>query len=307
MARLHLIAALAASALALSACASSAPSASEAALARATLESRLASLATPDNDVRRDTIVRQLTSAGFNVKIETFEGGTKAAPETGYNIVAEFGPQKKGREILLVAHYDAIQLKGAPAMGIVDNAASVVAMTTAAEKLKAAKLDRRIRLLFTDQEELGLLGAKAWIATHGLTDVTAVVNADVAAYGDTLMYGLNTGDQSARVIAALEHVCEDRAMPCRAMKHYPPSDDVAFAQAGAPVVSIGFQPADEAERLEAFMMAMESGRQPDGMAPAVLMLIHTPNDALARADLATIATAAETFEALTLRLDRTMR
>lgn len=293
-------------ALLVSACASAPDRSAETALAAATLEGRLAALATPDNDIRRDAIVRQLTAAGFSVTIETFEGGTRSAPETGYNIVAEFGPRKKGREILMVAHYDAIQLKGRPSMGVVDNAASVVAMITAAEKLKAAGLDRRIRLLFTDQEELGLLGAKAWIETHGLDRVAAVVNADVAAYGDTLMYGLNTGEQSRPVLVALERVCIERAMRCKPMAAYPPSDDVAFAQAGAPVVSIGFQPEAEANQLEAFMSAMNSGQQPDGLAPAVLMLIHTPNDNLDRADLETVGAAAETFEALVRRLARTM-
>jgi len=181
-------------------------------------------------------------------------------------------------------------------------------MTAAAERLKAAKLKHRVRVIFTDQEELGLLGAKAWIGAHGLDKVAAVVNADVTAYGDTLMYGLNTGEQSRPVLVALEKVCIRRAMRCKAMAEYPPSDDVAFAQAGAPVVSIGFQPEQEADRLEAFMVATSSGQRPDPTAlPEVLMLIHTPNDRLEKADPATLAAAAETFEALVRELDRTMR
>lgn len=292
-------------ALAFAACATPVPRA-PAPSPESTAMSRLAALATPDNDARRDAIVRQLTSAGFDVAIETFEGGTRTVQETGYNIVAEFGP-KRGQEILLVAHYDAIQLKGPPSMGVVDNAASVVAITAAAERLTSAKLQHRVRLLFTDQEELGLLGAKAWIAAHGLDAVAAVVNADVAAYGDTLMYGLNTGEQSRPVLVALEQVCIERAMRCKGMAAYPPSDDVAFAQAGAPVVSIGFQPEAEADLLEAFMSAINSGQQPDGLAPAVLMLIHTPNDSLDRADPETIEIAARTFEALVRKLDRTLR
>lgn len=300
-------------ALALAACATPAPQAPAPAqpVVDATAMGRLAALATPDNDARRDAIVRQLTSAGFDVSVETFEGGTTAAPETGYNIVATLkaagSARKPPREILMVAHYDAIQLKGRPSLGVVDNAASVVAMTAAAESLKTAKLKHDVRLLFTDQEELGLLGARAWIAAHGLDAVAAVVNADVAAYGDTLMYGLNTGEQSRPVLVALEQVCIERAMRCKGMAAYPPSDDVAFAQAGAPVVSIGFQPEAEAERLETFMSAMTSGQQPDGLAPAVLMLIHTPKDSLDRADPETIETAARTFEALVRKLDRTLR
>ena len=297
-----------------SACATSAPqtAAPEPVAADATAMGRLAALATPDNDARRDVIVRQLTSAGFNVAIETFDGGTAGAPETGYNIVATLGEagsaRKQPREILMVAHYDAIQLDGKPTMGIVDNAASVVAMTAAAEKLKSARLKHRVRVLFTDQEELGLLGAKAWIAAHGLDAVAAVVNADVTAYGDTLMYGLNTGEQSRPVLVALERVCIRRAMRCKAMAAYPSSDDVAFAKAGAPVVSIGFQPEQEANRLEAFMVATEAGQQPDPAEfPQTLMLIHTPRDTLDKADPETLSTAAATFEALVRELDRTVR
>ncbi len=297
----------AALALALTACASPGPRPGEAELAGATMMGRLSALATPDNDVRRDTIARQLASAGFPVAIETFEGGRDGEAETGYNITTVFGP-KRGREILLVAHYDAIQLKGQPSMGIVDNAASVVAVISAAERLKDAKLKHRVRILFTDQEELGLLGASAWIKANDLKTVAAVVNADVSAYGDTLMYGLNSGEQSRPVLVALERVCAERVMACKGMTSYPPSDDVAFSQAGAAVVSIGFLPLEDAGKLEAFVANMGSGATPDPASfPEVLGIIHTPRDELSLADPDTIRVASQTFEALVKRLDRTVR
>lgn len=296
----------AALALALSACASTGVRPGEVELAGPTSIDRLSALATPDNDVRRDTIARQLAGAGFPVTIETFEGGRDGAAETGYNITTVFGP-RRGREILLVAHYDAIQMKGQPSMGIVDNAASVVAIISAAERLKDAKLKHRVRILFTDQEELGLLGASAWIAANDLETVAAVVNADVSAYGDTLMYGLNSGEQSRPVLVALEQVCAERAMACKGMTSYPPSDDVAFSQAGEPVVSIGFLPLEDAGKLEAFMETMGSGAAPDPASlPEVLGIIHTPRDELALADPDTILAASQTFEALVKRLDATL-
>jgi Zn-dependent M28 family amino/carboxypeptidase len=268
--------------------------------------SRLSPLATADNDRRREEIVRQMRAAGLEPDIETFVGGRMDAPETGYNIVASFGPEA-GSEILMVAHYDAIQLKDGAVEGIVDNAASVVAMIEAARRLEARPPGRRVRVLFTDQEELGLLGARAWIGKHGVERVAAVVNADVAAYGETLMYGTDTGVQSKPVWDALGRVCAARAMSCYGMAAYPPSDDVAFAQAGAPVVSIGFQPAAEAVKLDRFMQLTERGGRPSPTdIPEVLALIHTPNDVLAKADSATITTAADTFEALVRELDASL-
>ena len=80
-----------------------------------------------------------------------------------------------------------------------------------ATKRIAGRTQHPVRLLLTDQEELGLVGARAWITAHGVANLAAVINADVNGNGDTLMYGLNNGQQSLFMIGAVKAVCADAA------------------------------------------------------------------------------------------------
>jgi Zn-dependent M28 family amino/carboxypeptidase len=209
------------------------------------LHASVAAFVQPTQDGRLSALKAQLDAAGLAYTVETFEGRRSPDP-AGHNVVVRLGPAE-GREILLTAHYDAVVMKdGKLVDGAVDNAASVVAMIEAARRLDG-RTKHPLRLVLFDQEELGLVGAHAWIKAHGIDNVAAVINADVNGNGDTLMYGLNTGDQSAFIVDAVKSVCAERAMSCLDFPQYPPSDDVAFAAAKAPVISLGHQPRAEAE------------------------------------------------------------
>lgn len=276
----------------------------------AALRARVAEYVRPDNAARTQVAVRQLRAAGFRPEIETFAGGDERSGGAveGRNVVAVFGPARARREILLVAHYDAVRLRdGTMSHGVVDNAASVVAVIEAARLLRGeGPLRHRVRILLTDQEELGLIGARRWIERHGLRNVAAVVNSDVAAYGDTVMYGLNTGAQSAPVVRALRETCAAEALTCVSYPEYPPSDDRAFSAAGARVVSLGFQTEIGAHQM---WLAFNGGRQnglAPGFTPDVFRVIHSDGDRMERVEPATVARAARTYAALVRRLDATL-
>lgn len=262
----------------------------------------VASFIRPDEAGRTEAAMALVRQAGFEPMVETFEGGGKGAPRPGRNVTFSFG--SGAREILLVAHYDAVRLQdGSLVAGVVDNAASAVAIVNAAKALRDSKLSHRVRVLLTDQEELGLLGAKAWIAKHGVADLAAVINSDVAAYGETMMYGLNNGPQSAFVVRAVRELCADRAMDCEGFALYPPSDDRAFSAAGAPVVSLGFQDAAGARQMWLMMNTRDTGFA-EGYLPKVFTTIHTSGDTLAALEPATVARAADVYADLVRRLDR---
>lgn len=209
------------------------------------LRAKVAAFVQLTNEARTQVVVDQVRAAGFEPEVETFEGGNdRTGPMMGRNVTftVEGTDTELTSEILLTAHYDAVKLRdGSLSHGVVDNAASVVAVIHAARLLQMQHLGHTVRVILLDQEELGLIGARKWIEAHGLINVRAVVNSDVAGYGDTLMYGQNNGDQSAFVTRAVREVCAERAMPCVGFPVYPPSDDRAFSAAGAPVVSLGFQ------------------------------------------------------------------
>lgn len=266
------------------------------------LKAQVAAYVQPSNAERMTVLVAQLRAAGFNPTVETFEGGGRAGPMQGSNVVVTIGDGPK--EILLTAHYDAVKLRdGTMSQGVVDNAGSVVALIEAAKILRDKPLSHRIRVIFFDQEELGLIGARKWIEAHGVANVAAVVNSDVAAYGDTLMYGQNNGPQSAFVTRATQELCAERAMQCVGFPEYPPSDDRAFSAAGVPVVSLGFQDQVGAHQM---WLAFNGGKDnglAEGFVPQVFRVIHSKDDAIEAVEGATIATAGATYAALIQKLD----
>ena len=280
------------------------------------LRAQVAAYVQPSNEARTQVVVDQLRAAGFEPTVETFVGGNRQTGEMeGRNVVVTIGDGP--REILLTAHYDAVVLRdGTLAHGVVDNAASVVGVIEAAKILRSKDLNHRVRIILFDQEELGLIGARKWIEAHGLTNVAAVVNSDVAGYGDTMMYGQNNGDQSASITRAVQELCAERAMNCVGFPVYPPSDDRAFSGAGlgeagqagsadrVPTVSLGFQDHVGAHQMWLAFNGGESNGLAEGFVPRVFQLIHSAEDTMERIDPATVKTAGEVYAALIERLDR---
>jgi hypothetical protein len=263
------------------------------------LLANVAAFAQPTHDARLEILKTQIEAAGLPYTIEEFTG-RRAAP--GRNVIVRTGPAT-GKQILLTAHYDAFEMEGGKLVdGVVDNAGSVVAMIEATRRL-ASKTKQPVTLFLTDQEELGLVGAGAFITAHGVEDIAAVINADINANGDTLMHGLNNGTQSAFITEAVRELCMELKRSCLDFPEYPPGDDRAFSAAGAPTVSIGHQPKAEAERLRAFMLNPPGSVPDPATIPEILALIHTPNDNIDRVEPATLGMAADFFEALVLKLD----
>ena len=267
------------------------------------LRAQVAAFVQPSNEARTAVVVAQLRAAGFEPTVETFVGGNRQTGEMeGRNVVVTIG--EGPREILLTAHYDAVKLRdGTMSHGVVDNAASVVGVIEAAKILRTKNLNHRIRIILFDQEELGLIGARKWIEAHGLTNVAAVVNSDVAGYGDTMMHGQNNGPQSASITRAVQELCAERALQCVGYPMYPPSDDRAFSAAGAPVVSLGFQDEVGAHQMWLAFNGGETNGLAEGFVPRVFQLIHSAEDTMDKVDPATVALAGATYAAVIERLD----
>ena len=125
----------------------------------------------PTNAERTQVLVGFLTTLGLTPQVQTFAGGNKdTGPMQGSNVVVTVGQGDK--DIVLTAHYDAVKLRdGSLSHGIVDNVGSVMAMMEAAKTLDMAlegqPVSHRFVFVFTDQEELGLLGAVRGFADAG--------------------------------------------------------------------------------------------------------------------------------------------
>src|SRR5690554_4190882 len=73
------------------------------------LRDAVAAFAQPSNAERLAVLTRQLDAAGLDYEIQTFEGGGRAGPMAGSNVVVTLGEGE--RDILLTAHYDAVVLQ----------------------------------------------------------------------------------------------------------------------------------------------------------------------------------------------------
>ncbi|WP_288758575.1 M20/M25/M40 family metallo-hydrolase [uncultured Brevundimonas sp.] len=261
----------------------------------------------PTNAERTEVLVGFLTRLGFTPDIQTFEGGNdRTGPMEGANVVVTVGEGE--RDIVLTAHYDAVKLRdGTLSQGIVDNVGSVMAMMEAAKTLEMGlegqPVSHRFVFVFTDQEELGLLGAKAFLESHGKDRIAAVVNADVAAYGRTVMYGENNGEPSRFVLETLRALCAERGFDCMGYPVYPPSDDRAFSAAGLPVVSLGVQDAIGAHQMWLAFNGGEDNGLREGFVPPVFQRIHSAEDRIERLNGQDVARFGLFIADLALKLD----
>ena len=88
------------------------------------------------------------------------------------NVLVKVSGAKPGKALMLMAHYDSVPT----GPGAADDGASVAAILETLKVLKnQTDLQNDLFCLFTDGEELGLLGAKAFIKQHPLAKKIAMV------------------------------------------------------------------------------------------------------------------------------------
>jgi hypothetical protein len=121
----------------------------------------------------RQYILEQLAALGLHAEVQN--------NTVVNNIIARLGGTGHGPAVLVVAHYDTV----APSPGAGDDGAAVAAMLEAARALEAGPaLKNDVIFLFTDGEEPGQLGAKAFVVNHPWKrDVKLALNFD--ARGDS--------------------------------------------------------------------------------------------------------------------------
>ena len=132
-----------------------------------------------EHDKVRDNILEQLTAIGLNPEIQKTTAVNQRANSplfagTVENILASLKGTADGKAIMLVGHYDSVPT----GPGASDDGSAVAAMLETARALKASPpLMNDVIFLFTDGEETGLLGAKAFVEEHPRAkDVGLVLN-----------------------------------------------------------------------------------------------------------------------------------
>src|SRR2546423_7577229 len=116
----------------------------------------------------RTYILQELKAMGLTADVQkatVIRGDPRSSLSGGAvnNIVAQLPGSDDGKAVMLVAHYDTVPM----AKGASDDGAGVAALLETARALRAGPTPKsRILFLFTDGEEAGLLGAKAFMEAH---------------------------------------------------------------------------------------------------------------------------------------------
>jgi len=244
----------------------------------ATARADVARLGAETNEARFEALTKLLSERKIVFEVEPFtiaprKGETRTE---GRNVVVTIPGREP--EIIVGAHYDAARLSnGTLSRGAVDNGASVIVLVRLAEALLRARAKNRFRIVFFDMEELGLLGSAQYVQAHSDRNTLAMVNLDVNAFGDTLIYGPRTGTNDV-IFQTMHAACIDVARVCVGFPQMPPSDDISFQKSGIAAVSIATVPQAQAHQLWLLLNGGKDSGLQAGFRPQVLTTIHTTSD-----------------------------
>lgn len=151
-----------------------------------------------EHEAAHNYILQQLAAQGVETQVQTATAVGQAQAQTFrtgtvQNILGRLRGTANSKAVMLMAHYDSVQTSP----GASDNGAGVAAMLETVRALKAsAPLQNDVILLFTDGEEVGLLGARAFVEEHPWArDVGVVLNLEARGTGGpSLMFETSEGN-----------------------------------------------------------------------------------------------------------------
>ena len=142
-----------------------------------------------ENEKIRDLIVEKIIAMGLSPEIQSFEASIKGKKETLFNVITKISSKNsKGEKILLSSHYDSVR----KSPGAADDMHAVAATFEIMRILLAQEeeLNHDLVIMFNDGEEIGLLGAKAFMEGHPWAkDIQYVINMEArGTSGPSLMF-----------------------------------------------------------------------------------------------------------------------
>ncbi len=196
---------------------------------------------TEEHERVREYIVRELNALGVSPEVQTATvvrksrgaGGLAVAARV-HNVVARLGGSRNSKALMLAVHYDSVPT----APGATDDGAGVSALLETLRVLKSSSaLKNDIIFLFTDAEELGLLGARAFADEHPwMRDVALVLNFEGRGNsGPSMMFETSTGNGLLirELAQAAPHTVANSLMYAVYERMPNDTDMTVFKQAGA--------------------------------------------------------------------------
>ena len=247
-----------------------------------------------DNDLRQAALARYLTERGIPFathRFQSFEG-------RGENFAVDVGAGD--RVLVLIAHHDAVP--GSP--GANDNAAAVgILLHLIGRTASLVPSSLRVRFLFPACEELGYLGARAYVRDVPISGIAGVLSLELCGIGDSLAVW-DAGEETPflrTVGGALDDLGLRRDERWHQFGRIPVfgSDHRAFAAAGIPAYGLSALPARETESLRAFVLSpVRSALLHLVRRPVPFDTYHTPNDRGATLEESALALTTRALEAV---------
>ena len=156
------------------------------------------------------------------------------------NVIVRLPGADPSREILLVAHYDSV----AAGPGAGDDGSGVGILLEVKRQLQRTPLAYPVTLVFTDGEELGLLGAELFARKLPKDDIARVaINVEArGSSGPSLLFDISEADTALleRVAPALKRPFTSSLFPLVYRKLPNDTDLTALRRGGVPGLGFGF-------------------------------------------------------------------
>lgn len=147
----------------------------------------------------RDYLLKELAGLGLNPEVQKSvavgqRGRSSYSAASVQNIIGRIKGADSRQTVMLACHYDSAELSP----GASDDGASVAALLEVIRALKAGpQLKNDVLFLFTDGEELGMLGAKVFMDEHAnAKDVAVALNFEARGVGGpSIMFETSDGNE----------------------------------------------------------------------------------------------------------------
>jgi len=199
------------------------------------------------------------------------------------NVVARIAGTSQDR-VVVGAHYDSVW-RGP---GAIDNATGVEGLRRIAAHFAGTEPARTIELVAFGAEEIGLVGARRFVADaqdrRSLGSIAAMVNLDCIGYGETLQLLCSPPallDRAREAAARLGFT--DRYQVVTELGQDAGTDHLPFAQAGIPAVSILHFPYEEYHLPEDTLELVDDRRLEDAVALGIDLVQSLVDDPVQRA------------------------
>jgi hypothetical protein len=208
----------------------------------------------------RRYIIGELAALGLNVEVQTAEVVPAQGPE-GFpvaaarvqNIVARVPGTSNSKAVMLAAHYDSVPT----GPGASDDGAGVAALLETLRALKSGPpLKNDLIVIFSDAEELGLVGAHAFADENALMkDVGLVLNFEArGSAGPSMMFETSDGNGALiRELAATPHPVANSLMYAVYRRLPNDTDMTVYKRAGAAGLNFAY-----ADRITSYHTALDS-------------------------------------------------